>query len=143
MKTITSANAILILTVEELYPSGVQIEKFASDDAFSSDNVAIAEVRMGVDGQLAAGYTPAPIPFKISLEADSDSIEYLRNIANNQRLNKTTYSITASISIPALGKEFTLINGILTEVPSILNAKKVLEPTQWGFTFEDVNDSTI
>lgn len=65
MKTITSANAILILTVEELYPSGVQIEKFASDDAFSSDNVTIAEVRMGVDGQLAAGYTPAPIPFKI------------------------------------------------------------------------------
>ena len=48
MKTITSANAILILTVEELYPSGVQIEKFASDDAFSSDNVTIAEVRMGV-----------------------------------------------------------------------------------------------
>ena len=47
---ITSANATLILTVENLYPSGVKIEGFSTDSSFAMDDDTIAETHMGVDG---------------------------------------------------------------------------------------------
>lgn len=34
---VTSANAQLVLTVDELYPSGIQLQQFSADGIFSSD----------------------------------------------------------------------------------------------------------
>ena len=44
---ITSANAVLVLGVEELYPVGVQLTNFATDQMLSSDDMEIAQARMG------------------------------------------------------------------------------------------------
>ena len=57
---ITSANAVLVLGVEELYPVGVQLTNFSTDQMLSSDAMEIAQVRMGVDGGMAAGYVANP-----------------------------------------------------------------------------------
>ena len=70
---ITSANAVLVLGVEELYPVGVQLTNFATDQMLSSDDMEIAQARMGVDGGLAAGYVPNPFSLTITLEASSPS----------------------------------------------------------------------
>ena len=61
---ITSANATLILTVENLYPSGVKIEGFSTDSSFAMDDDTIAETHMGVDGKLTAR---APLGLGIQL----------------------------------------------------------------------------
>ena len=55
---ITSANAKLILTCEELYPSGVELQMFSTNQAWNADALQVAETRMGVDGHMAAGYVP-------------------------------------------------------------------------------------
>ncbi len=143
MKTITASNSVLILTVEELYPSGVEIQKFAADAAFASSDVTLAETRMGVDGKIAAGYTPSIVPLNISLEADSDSYEVMLNILERQQRNQTCYKVTAQITIPALGKEFTFETGVLKVGHPMPDAKKVLEPTTWSFDFESMHSSTI
>lgn len=143
MKTITSSNAVLILTVEELYPSGVEIQKFAADAAFASSDVTLAETRMGVDGKIAAGYTPSIIPLNISLEADSDSYETMLNILERQQVNQTCYKCTVQVTIPSLGKEFTFENGVMKSGHPMPDAKKVLDPTSWGFEFESMHSSSI
>ncbi len=143
MKTITSTNAVLILTVESLYPNGVEISKFATDSAFATSELGLAETRMGVDGKLAAGYTPQEIPLNINLEADSPSYDVMANIMEKQQLNKTLYEVTAQISIPALKKEFTLERGVLKSGHPFSDAKKVLDPTQWGFVFESFHSSSL
>ena len=51
---ITSANSVLVLGVEQLYPVGVQLTNFATDQMLSSDDMEIAQVRMGVDGGMAS-----------------------------------------------------------------------------------------
>ena len=71
---ITSANAVLVLGVEELYPVGVQLTNFATDQMISSDDMEIAQARMGVDGGLAAGYVSNPFSLTITLEASSPSL---------------------------------------------------------------------
>lgn len=52
---VTSANAELILAVEDLFPSGVALEHFTADGVFSSDAIEIAETRRSVDGKNGCG----------------------------------------------------------------------------------------
>lgn len=51
---ITSANASAVMTIEELYPNGLKLERFSTDAAIVADSQQVAETRMGVDGRMAA-----------------------------------------------------------------------------------------
>ena len=44
---ITDADAIIILTVDNLYPSGVQIQGFSTDTAWTAGDATIAEGTYG------------------------------------------------------------------------------------------------
>ncbi len=52
---ITSANATLVLIVNGLFPAGVRLQQFSTDQSYSQDELTIAEDRMGVDGGLWLG----------------------------------------------------------------------------------------
>jgi hypothetical protein len=110
---ITDADAIIMLTVENLYGSGVQIQGFSADTAWTAGDAQIAEARMGVDGELSAGYTPSPRTINISLEASSPSLEVMRNIVASSQLNNAVYTCSMQITIPSQKKEYSLTNGVL------------------------------
>lgn len=59
---ITSANASAVMTIEELYPNGLKLERFSTDAAIVADSQQVAETRMGVDGFMAAGVTRTSTP---------------------------------------------------------------------------------
>lgn len=61
MASLTSTNSVFILTAEGIY-SGVRVEGFASDDAFTFSTTEIGAGFMGVDGKFSTAYTPAPCP---------------------------------------------------------------------------------
>lgn len=140
---ITSANAKVILTVENLYPSGVEIQNFSTDSAWAVDDAVVAEARMGVDGHMAAGYTPTPRNVTISLEANSPSLAIMNNLISSMQLNKTVYKCTMQITIPSIGKEYTLKEGVLLQGHAIPDGKKVLDPSTWQFTFGECKPSSI
>ena len=55
MATITSANSILAIAVNNLFTAPQNIQGYAVDDAFEGEAVPQSEVLMGVDGKLSAG----------------------------------------------------------------------------------------
>lgn len=140
---ITSANAVCVLTVENLYPSGVTLEQFAADGSFAVETATIAEARMGVDGHLAAGYTPNPRTVSFTFEANSPSLPVLRNIAESSALNRTVYKCQLQITVPSLKKEWKLKNGVMLSVHDIPDGKKVLNAVDCQFTFESCTSSSI
>ena len=140
---ITDADAVIILTVDNLYPSGVQIQGFSTDTAWTAGDAQIAEARMGVDGKLSAGYTPAPRTINISLEASSPSLTVMRNIIETSQMTKVVFSCSMQITIPAQGKEYTLSNGVLQTGHDISDGKKVLDPSQFTFIFESSKSASI
>ncbi len=140
---ITSANAKVILTVTNLYPSGVEIQNFATDGSWAVDDAVVAEARMGVDGHLAAGYTPTPRTVTLTLEANSPSLAVMRNIIESMQLNKCIYECSMQITIPSQAKEFRLAKGVLLQGHAIPDGKKVLDPTTWQFVFESCKTSSI
>lgn len=137
MLDITSANATVAMSVGGLF--SVNLENFSTDSSFTTDTVQSTETRMGVDGHMAAGFTPAIKPLTINLEAGSPSTEYMQLLRQVQEVNKKPYRVQMVIAIPAIGKRYTFSEGVLKSFKGLPDGQNVLSPTQWVFHFETMS----
>lgn len=134
-KTITSANSKFTISAEGLY-AGVQVQGFASDTAFTVESVQTAETRMGVDGNMSAGYTHHVVPQTIQLQADSDSIDVFDTIYMYTKSQNEVLWLTAVIEVPSTGKSYTLSKGVMQTYTHVAPHNRVQEAKQyvihWG-----------
>lgn len=137
-RDVTSASLEVVLACEELFPQGIVLEQFGTDAAVAPDNVDLAETRRGIDGKMVAGVIKNVYPVTITLEASSPSATYLYMIRDAMQANDKPYTITLTIKYPAIGMSRTYVNGALRNAPTIPSAQRTLQPTSWGFDFEDV-----
>lgn len=136
---ITSSNAEAILTVASLYPNGIALEGFSVDSSVSVENITVAETRMGVDGKMVAGYTPAIIPVTIGLEPNVQCARDLLNVWLAMQANNKIYECTLVLTIPSINRVYTFLKGVLKSCTPVPALKKVLDPTTWAFDFERIN----
>lgn len=141
--TITSANSVFTLVVAGLFPAPVQLKGYASDKAFTTEAVDLAEVQMGVDGRMTAGYVPNPVKQTITLQADSPSKDIFTAVIQAMKTAREVFYISGSISLPSTGESFTLTRGILTNAKQIPDAQKVLQPVDYVITWESVSRSLL
>ena len=141
--TITSANSVFTLVVAGLFPAPVQLKGYASDKAFTTEAVDLAEVQMGVDGRMTAGFVPNPVKQTITLQADSPSKDIFTAVIQATMAAREVFYISGSISLPSTGESFTLTRGILTNAKQIPDAEKVLQPVDYVITWESVNRSLL
>ena len=137
MLDITSANATVAVSVESLF--SVTLENFSADSSFTSDTIQAAETRMGVDGHMAAGFTPAIKTVTINLEAGSPSATFLQLLVQAQETNLKPYKVQMVISVPSIGKRYSFSNGVLQSYKDLPDGQNVLSPTQWVFHFEGLS----
>lgn len=142
-RTITSANSTFILTVgagaTAVFTAPIQVQGYATDDAFDIEDANPVEVRKGVDGKKSSGYTPYMVKQSIHLQADSPSIDLFDAWLSAMDAIREDITCNGSIEIPSVGKIYTLVNGSMTRVSKMAPNKKVLEPQ----TFEIVWDKVI
>lgn len=136
---ITSANASMVMIVEDLFPVGVPITNFSTDQMIDGDEHEYAQARMGVDGGMAAGFVPNPWNVTISLEASSPSLKVMQTLAQAMVTNKCTYEVSLIITVPALNQVHAYRKGVLLTGKDLPGIRKTLEPTQWKFTFAKYN----
>lgn len=136
---ITSANAIVMIQVAEMIPQATRLEKFSTDAIAQADTFAVAEVRMGVDGFVAAGQTPKPISITINLEANTPSERLLYRVLKTQAQEHTVYAVTLTIRVPAQKSTYTFTDGTLTEGVAMNNLGTMLEKSSWKMVFGSVN----
>lgn len=141
--TITSANSVFTLVVAGLFPAPVQLRGYASDKAFTTEAVDLAEVQMGVDGRMTAGFVPNPVKQTITLQADSPSKDIFTAVIQAMKTAREVFYISGSISLPSTGESFALTRGILTNAKQIPDAQKVLQPVDYVITWESVNRSLL
>ena len=58
-RTLTAANAIITLSVDEVFDTPFQLQQFQADDMFDTEDAEPVEVRIGVDGFKSSGFTPS------------------------------------------------------------------------------------
>lgn len=136
---ITSANCSLVLTVEELFEGGIDLQMFATDQSFSQGDSQVAETRMGVDGKMVAGYTPNIKEVTIMLEPASPSYAALAQVYRASETNKRVYKCTLVASSPSLGIVWTWSGGVLYSGTIVPAAQQVFGPTTWVFHFAELD----
>lgn len=143
MSDITSANAIVTLVVPDVFPAPIQLQGFAVDDAFATEEVEPAEVRLGVDGFMSAGFTPFTTKIKFTFQPDSPSISFFDAWLGAEKALFTVFFADATITLPSLPKTFICTKGVLSGAMQFPPGKKVLDPVSYTITFEDVQPANI
>lgn len=140
--TLTVANSSLVLSVEGLFPNGVQLQGYAADNVFESPTVENGEFVMGVDGKLSAGYVFNQIPFTITLQADSPSLDVFEQIWQREASTRDKLQAGLTVALPSNNKRYVLRNGFLQSyrAPS---AQRILQPGVAVFVFGRIEFSKI
>lgn len=137
-KTITASNAVITLVIPGLYDAPQIIQQFSADDVFSADAVQAAEVQMGVDGRLSAGFIYTPKPWNISLMADSDSNDIFENWNNSMQVAQDIFYANGNVLLTSIRRSYTLTKGALTTFPPMVSAGKVLQPRRYTIVWESI-----
>lgn len=131
-KTITSANAVLMLRCEGVYDDYIRIQGFQADNAWEFGDANIGETRMGVDGKQSIGYTPHETPWTLYLEANSVSTQVMENIRKDFNSNMETRFIEIIVEMPSIGKRYHGKGG-MTTMTGGASGKKLLDGTSYNF----------
>lgn len=142
-RTLTTANSSLAMQVAGLYPVPQILAGYSTDDSFATDDVSPAEVQMGVDGRMSAGFVPYPTVMHITLQADSESNDLFDNILGAQVAAREVYRINMTARIQGTGENFALTNGVLTSASPMASSKKVLQARKYTITFESCTKAPV
>ena len=138
-KTLTSANSVFTLAIDDLYPVAQKLEGYSTDDAFSMDASAVTETQVGVDGHVGHGFVFNPVKQNITLQANSPSTKIFDDWYNAMQAAREVYTCSAVIYIPSIRKKYTLTKGALSEYSPMPGAKKILEPLRYSITWSSAN----
>lgn len=136
--TLTSTNAVIMITIPGVFTTPQQLQGFAADDIFGTDEITPTEVSMGVDGILSGGYTPVPIKQNYMLQANSASKALFDNWFNAMVAAQETYQAAGVITLRSLQAKWALVNGFLTGYKPIPDAGKILKPLSFAITWQQV-----
>jgi len=135
-RTITSANSEFRLAIPGVFATAVRLEGYATDDAFMSDNVQLAETMMGVDGKMSSGWTPYIFMQTITLQASSPSIDQFNLWIGAEKVASEIFQAQGVILLPSINRSYVLTNGTLYNAKLMPDAKRVLQPTQYVIHWE-------
>lgn len=142
-RNITSADAVFRLTIPGVFATAKKIEGFASDDAFMTEQIQIAETMIGVDGKMSSGFLPFITPQTITLQASSPSIDDFNLWVGAELVAKTIFQAQAVIQLPALSRQYVFTNGTLHDAKLLPDAKRVLQPVTYVIHWESVQPAPL
>lgn len=142
-KTLTAANSVLMLSIAGLFDVPQQLQGFAVDDVYDVDAIDSAEIAMGVDGNMSAGWVPKEIRQGVTLQADSDSIVIFEAWYGSQQAARELYFATGSIYLPAVKRKYAMTKGVLQNYMPIASAKKILQPRKFILVWESISQAAI
>lgn len=138
-RTLTAANAVIMIGVQGLYDTPRRLQGFAADNVATIDPVTHAETSMGIDGRLSAGFVHNPIQQSITLQADSESVDMFEFWHQMQRQRRELYWAFGSILLKATNKRYVMNRGVLTATSLMPAINRTLQPRQFTLVWQDVS----
>lgn len=136
--SLTGATAVIQLSIAGLFPTPQQLQGFAADDVFDTDAIESAEVLMGVDGIMSAGFVFVPVPQTYTLQADSPSVFIFDQWWAAQQAAEDTFPASGVVYLTAIGAKYNMTNGVLTSWKPTPDVKKLLQPRKFRITWQRI-----
>lgn len=137
--SITSASAILQISVATIFPTPQQIQQFSADNIFEIDELEVAETSMGVDGVLSAGWVWNEVSWNISLQANSPSNALFDQWYQAEQTAQDKYAASGIVTLKSIGTKFILSNGFLKRFTPMPAAGKTLHTRRFGIAWNKVS----
>lgn len=141
--SLTTANAIITLSLPLLFPAPIQLQGFAADDIFDIDSIKSVETSMGVDGILSGGFVYSEIPQNITLQADSASNDFFDMWWLQMQAAQDVYTVNGVVLLKSVSSQFSMRKGFLTGYKPAPDAKRTLQPRRHTITWERVAPSPM
>ncbi len=141
--TITSANAVVTVTVQGLYNSPVRLQGFSTDKAWDIAAQVVTETQIGVDSRKTAGLVFNAVKQTFSFQADSPSVQFFESIYAAQIAARELYYLSATIDLPATGESYVCNKGTLEDYNSLASAGKVLTPREFSINWQNIVPSVM
>ena len=138
MSSITGANAVVMLAITGLFPVPLQLQGFAADDVFDTEAIESAEVLMGVDRKMSAGFVAVPVKQTYTLQADSASMFFFDTWWAAQQVIGDLYFASGIAVLNAVNQKWIMTKGALTSFKPTPDVKKLLQPRKFTVTWESV-----
>lgn len=139
MRTLTTANSTMTLTVPGLLPAPRNIEGYAVDDVFVSDAIEIAQTMMGVDGRMSFGYVPAIKKTTVTLMPTSPSIQLFELWGTTMMTLREALPATALVlQVPGMERVYTYTKGVLVNFKPLPDLKKLSQQVQYMIDWESI-----
>lgn len=143
MATITDVNTVFMLGVTGLFTVPQQLQGYAADDISAIDPIDNAEVLMGADGVMSAGFVFIPIKQTIALQADSASNAIFEQWYSAQLQIQDLYFAFGILIYPGLKMQYTMTRGVLSSYPPAATAARVLQPRKYSMTWNSIIPAAI
>lgn len=138
--SITSVNAVFMLSVTGLFPSPQPLQGFIADDLFDFGQTNSKEIILGADGIMSAGFVPTTFMQNIAFLPDSQSVDIIEAWYQAEQAIRSVYYANATILLDT-GKAYTLTRGALTGYSPAPDAKKILQPRKFSITWQSITPS--
>lgn len=144
---ISGFGSVVTLVASTTFPQALPITQFADDsDSVDMPSIEIAQVAMGMNGNLVTWGHAVAVPVTISVLPGGEDDENLQILASANRVAKGKISaydvITLTVAYPD-GSRITFTGGKLTNAPfgkSIASSGRLKTKT-YSFMFESVTTS--
>lgn len=143
MSTLTSANSVFTIICPQVFSIPQLIQGYATEDMFNVPQFEVARAVMGCDGKMSGGFVPAVKELDVVLQADSVSRKVFQRLLGAMESAREAIFLDAVIVLPGTAEIWNFSRGLITKAPKIPPAKKMLEPTTWQITWEDIQPSGI
>lgn len=141
--SITSSNSIVMISIPGLFDVPQLLQGYSADDVFSTESINSAELSMGVDGVMSAGFVFVPIKQTFTLQADSLSNLLFDILYQSQQSIQEIYRIDGIIILPALFRKWSCRRGVLSNYPPLPDAGKTLKPRAFDITWESISGAPV
>ena len=142
-KTLTAANAVILVSVANLFPVPVQLQGFSADDVTDTEALETVETMMGVDGFLSGGFIFAPVRQNYSLQADSDSIAFFEAWYAAMQQSRETFIASGSLTVSSLQRRYTMSRGFLRSYVPTPSLKRVAQPRRFAIEWGRISGSPV
>lgn len=143
MGTITGANAVYTISVPSLFDAPENLHQFMADDSFSTEQQDVGETVMSNDGYLTGGFVFAAVSQTVSLLADSESIDLFDTWSQSMRTQRDAYFANGVITLPSVGKKWTMTRGLLVKYAIIPDVKKLLQGRKMVINWQSAIPSSL
>ena len=135
---ITSADAVFHITVKTLFNAPILLENWASDRAWETQQLRLAETKLSIDGKLNKGFVTSALDMTLTFAPNSNSVEVFDAIATASRQARTVYELNGELNIKDLGRKYTLVSGCLISYDALPGGGELLENRSAVIRWENI-----